>query len=247
MLRGVAPGRYRLRASAYASTGGVRKDSMAVIPVDVGTSDMDGVDVVLDSGGTVDVALHGLAENQIEPKDVSVNLRGVDAIGEQSSSTGAKDGGFHLDGLAPGSYRLSLAMPEDICVESVKLGREVRGLPFDVPGGAAVHLDVAVSRNCGAIRMRAMRDDAAVPGAKVVLLLSGTAKDPGDLKEDFANDEGELSFWPGARPLPAVGLGGGRKGRHRRSTQPRRGGAGGGRGRGEGRRNHTGGCAAACG
>ena len=194
VLRGVAPGRYRLRASAYASTGGVRKDSMAVIPVDVGTSDMDGVDVVLDSGGTVDVALHGLAENQIEPKDVSVNLRGVDAIGDNHQSTGAKDGGFHLDGLAPGSYRLSLAMPEDICVESVKLGgREVRGLPFDVPGGAAVHLDVAVSRNCGAIRMRAMRDDAAVPGAKVVLLLSGTAKDPGELKEDFANDEGE--FW----------------------------------------------------
>jgi hypothetical protein len=39
-----------------------------------------------------------------------------------------------------------------------------------------------------------MRDDAAVAGAKVVLLLGGTPKEPGDMIQDFANDEGEVTF-----------------------------------------------------
>jgi hypothetical protein len=80
-------------------------------------------------------------------------------------------------------------------VASVKLGdREVRGAAFDVAAGAALHVDVAVSQNCGSVHLRALRDDVAVPRAKVVLLRSGTAKDPGDVSEDYANDEGEYTF-----------------------------------------------------
>ena len=72
--------------------------------------------------------------------------------------------------------------------------REVRGAPLAVAVGAALHLDVTVSKNCGGVRARAVRDGAAVVGAKMVMLLSGTVKEPGELKQDFTNDEGELSF-----------------------------------------------------
>jgi len=77
----------------------------------------------------------------------------------------------------------------------VKLGdREMRGAVFSVAAGAALHFDVAVSQNCGAIQVRAVRDGEAVPNAKVVLLVTGTPIDPGELKEVTTDDEGGFSF-----------------------------------------------------
>ena len=96
--------------------------------------------------------------------------------------------------MPAGSYRL-LATAAEACVQSVKLGgREVRGNPLAIAAGAALRLDVTVSKNCGGVQARAVRDGVAVAGAKMVLLLNGTPKDPGELQEDFTNDEGELSF-----------------------------------------------------
>ena len=192
-IRGVQPGRYRLRASVSYS-GGILN---AELPVDVGGSDDDVLDVVLDAGGTVDVAFHGLTENHIDPAGVSASLRNVDSRSGSYGygSTRGKDGALHFEGLPPGRYRLGARTSQGGCVESVKLGsREVRGATFDLAAGAALHFDVTMSNNCGSIETRAMRGDAPVPGAKVVLLLSGTAQAPGDMMEDFADDEGEYSF-----------------------------------------------------
>jgi hypothetical protein len=190
-IRGVQPGRYRLRASVSYSGGTLN----AELPVDVGGSDVDGLDVVLDAGGTVDVALHGLTENHIDPTSVSASLRNVDSSSGSYGATPGKEGALHFGGLPPGRYRLGARIAEGGCVESVKLGsREVRGATFDLAAGAALHFDVTMSNNCGSIETRAMRGDAPVPGAKVVLLLSGTAQAPGDMMEDFADDEGEYSF-----------------------------------------------------
>jgi protocatechuate 3,4-dioxygenase beta subunit len=195
IIRGVPPGRYRLRAQVFMNApGGAQKALTANLPLDVAASDIDGLDVALDSAVTVDVAFHGDAENPIGPRDVSVNLY-RDVVGDVQGYAREKDGEFHFEAVPPGSYRLSALANGENCVTSVKLGdREVRGAAFDLAPGAALHFDVAMSRNCGSVRMRAVRDGAAVPGAKMVLLLTGTAKDPGDLKQDFANDEGELSF-----------------------------------------------------
>jgi hypothetical protein len=223
VIRRVAPGRYRLHAQAQvnASTaGGAPKQLSAEIPMDVGGSDVDGLDVVLDSGGEVDIAFHGITENHIDPTSVSATLRSTDATGNSLGAMEHEDGDVHFEGVPPGRYWLNTWTSAESCVESVKLGgREVRGSAFNVAAGAAVHLDVAVSKNCGSIEMRAVRDGEAVPGAKVVLLFSGTAKDPGQIIEDFANDEGAFSVagltpgryllwaWPvagkGAMPGPA--------------------------------------------
>jgi hypothetical protein len=195
-IRGVPPGRYRLRAQVFTNVpGGGQKALTADLPLDVGPSDIDGLEVALDSAGTVDVAFHGDAENQFGPRDVGVSLYRTDVAGDVWGYTRENSGEFHFDGVPPGSYRLSALSFGENCVSSVKLGdRDVRGGAFELSAGGALRLDVAVSRNCGSVRLRAVRDGAAVPGAKVVLLLSGTAKDPGDLGQDFANDEGELLF-----------------------------------------------------
>jgi hypothetical protein len=101
----------------------------------------------------------------------------------------------HFDGLPAGSYRLTTGTPAEVCIQSVTLSdREVRGAPLVVAAGTTLHLDLTVSKSCGAVQARAVRDGVSVVGAKMVLLLNGTPKEPGQLMEDFANDEGELSF-----------------------------------------------------
>jgi hypothetical protein len=197
-IRRVPPGHYRLHAQVHMygpSADGAAKPLSADLPVDVGGSDVDGLDVVVDSGGVVDVVFHGLAENRIDPTSVSASLRSTDASAISFGAIKHENGEAHFEGVPPRSYRLNTSTEAGSCVESVKLGdREVRGATFDVAAGAALHLDVMVSKNCGSIEMRAVRDGEAVPGAKVVLLVSGTAKDPGQTIEDFANDEGAFSF-----------------------------------------------------
>jgi len=192
-IRGVAPGRYRLRAQSFPPPGGAQKALAAEFPLDVGSSDIEGIDVALDSPATVEVTFHGVADDRM--KDVTAMLRSGGQYAPRYVYAQSKDGVFQFQTVPPGSYRLSLRTPSESCVASVKLGdREVRGAAFDVAAGAALHVDVAVSQNCGSVHLRALRDDVAVPRAKVVLLRSGTAKDPGDVSEDYADDEGEYTF-----------------------------------------------------
>ena len=193
-IPGVSPGRYRVVADVRSrqNMDSVEKHLTAAVSVDVGGGDVSGLELALDTGGSLDVVFHGIAENQIDPTKVSAFLQGTE------SSLGAppeKEGAFHFADVPAGRYSVLARTPPDACVESVKLGdREVRGAPIDISGGAALRVDVTVSKRCGSIRMRAVLDGEAVAGAKAVLLRSGTPKDPGEISEDFVNDEGELSF-----------------------------------------------------
>lgn len=191
-IRGVAPGRYRLGAHTYSNVGTI-KSMAAEIPLETGGADINGLELDLAAQATVDVTFRGLAEDEFNK--VSAMLRAVQPTGQALGYSQAKAGEFHFPGTPEGRYWLVLNAPPDRCVESVKLGnREVRGMAFDVASGAALHFDVAVSQSCGAIHVRAVREDTAVPGAVIVLLRSGTPSVPGELSEVAADDEGEYTF-----------------------------------------------------
>jgi len=86
-------------------------------------------------------------------------------------------------------------LDKSICVESAKLGEQdaMHG-PVNVAAGTTARLDVTLSRDCGEIKARVVRDAQPVPDAKVLLLLSGSPKQPDDLLTDFADELGESSF-----------------------------------------------------
>lgn len=197
VFRGVAPGSYLVRfIHSYAEPDGSQELLIAEAPVDVAGADVDGLDVTLEPAGSVEVAVHGPADGHLDLAAVNVGLRRSDFHPPPFKEPPDESGSPHFQGLSPGRYWLTTRTAEESCVQSVKLGgREVRGKPLEVAVGAALHVDVTVSAKCGGIRARAVRDGQGIAGAKVVLLLSGTAQDPGDLMEDFANDEGELSFF----------------------------------------------------
>jgi len=189
--RGVQPGHYLLRVQSYGSAQML--PLTAEVPLDVGGADIDGLEVELGAEAAVTVAFQGVDEDRT--KGFTAELRGVGTSGITRGSAPPKAGEFQFQGLSPGRYRLVLRTPAESCVESVKLGeREMRGAVFSVAAGAALHFDVAVSQSCGAIQVRAVRDGEAVPRAKVVLLVSGTASDPGELREATTDDEGGFLF-----------------------------------------------------
>jgi hypothetical protein len=157
---------------------------------------VDGLELVMQDGGTLDVVFQGLAENHVDTSTVSAELRSADGALDSPGMSRDNDGTLHFQAIPPGRYWLTTRTVGDVCVESMKAGdRDIRGTPVQIAAGAALRINVTMSRKCGAIQMRAVRGENAVPGAKVVLLLSGTAKDPGDVLEDFADDEGEMSFF----------------------------------------------------
>ena len=189
--RGVQPGHYLLRVQSHGSTQML--PLTAELPVDVGGSDIDGLEVELGAAATVTAVLHGVPEDRT--KGFTAQLRGVGASAGTRGGAMPKAGEFQFRDLPPGRYRLDLQTPAESCVESVKLGdSEMRGAVFSAPAGAALQFDVALSQRCGAIRVRAVRDGEGAPRAKVVLLVSGTASEPGELREASTDDEGEFLF-----------------------------------------------------
>jgi hypothetical protein len=189
--RGVQPGHYLLRVQSFGNAQML--PLTAEVPLDVGGADIDGLEVELGVEATVTVAFQGVDEDRM--KGLTAELHGVGLSGMTRGSAPPRAGEFQFQGLSPGRYRLSLRTPAESCVESVKLGgRELRGAVFSVAAGAALHFDVAVSQSCGAIQVRAVRDGETVPNANVVLLVSGTPGDPGELKEVTTDDEGGFLF-----------------------------------------------------
>ena len=81
------------------------------------------------------------------------------------------------------------------CVQSAKLG-EQEGLhgQLVVTPGMHAQLHVTVSKRCGTIAGRVVANQKLIPDAKLLLLCSGTPKNPGDVFTYFADERGEFSL-----------------------------------------------------
>jgi hypothetical protein len=181
-FHGVLPGRYRLEASATVE----EKVLSARLAVDVGNADV-AVEVSLAPAGVFEMRLHDPNGAEVSPERVQLGLRST-AASNPETFWAQQD---QISSVPPGSYRvITRTSTTDIsCVDSVLFGDRnvLRGIVTVKPGMNAA-LDVTVSRNCGEITAR------TGAGAKVLLLLSGSPKNPEDVLADYAGPEGELRF-----------------------------------------------------
>ena len=75
VFRGITPGRYQLRADVnWREASGASKSMTAGITVDVGNSDIDGLELTMESAATIEVVSHG-APGAADSKDLPVYLR----------------------------------------------------------------------------------------------------------------------------------------------------------------------------
>ena len=198
-FQGAPPGHYRLIAiSSWQEPDGKGKSLMAQTSLDVGATNVEGIEVPLEPGAVIDVVLHGAAGERVPPESVQVGLRPAGSSTEYTQwARPDPPPSFRFTFLPAGTYTLVTRtnFAESTCIESATIGdQDVRHSLVTVTPGMTAKMDVTVSKVCGEIEARAVRDGQPVPDAKVVLLLSGSAKQPEDLLTDFANDEGEIRF-----------------------------------------------------
>ena len=75
-FQGVAPGRYRLDANVrQQNADGPPKSHSAQLMIDVGTSDVNDIELPLSPAGELDVVLHGPEGKKLEPAAVRIGLR----------------------------------------------------------------------------------------------------------------------------------------------------------------------------
>jgi hypothetical protein len=176
----VGPGRYYLE-SDINQTGACWHARRAI---EVGDSNVEGVSLQFEPCATVELVVHDLANRPKAAGSVKVGLRSVEAGSQElwpwAGSTGPAE-------LQAGEYWiLTRTEDEDTdttvhCIESMKLGgRPVRDR-IKVEVGAAARLEVTLSGQCATIGGRTVWQGNRAPNAMVVVLLSGSAQNPGDL------------------------------------------------------------------
>jgi hypothetical protein len=171
---------------------------MARLPIEVGSASLEGIEAPLERPGVIDVVLHSVDGEKISPERVHLALRPtVAGSGNMQWAQPDQPAPFRFSAPAAGSYRpvTRTNATETTCVESAMIGeRDVLHGPVTATPGMTARLDVTVSRDCGEIKGRVVRDGKPVPDAKVLLLLGGSTKQPDDLLAGYANEEGEFQF-----------------------------------------------------
>jgi hypothetical protein len=159
-LWGILPGHYTLRAEATDGSriwyGATEFDAAAAdTDVDVTLHDAPSLSgtVVPEGGGSL-------------PAQLTVLLR--DETGHSQALAMGADGRFSIPAIRPGRYRVSIAGADEYY-----LRRESEML--DIPAGAAVRLNLPISRGTGHVSGTVYRDGQPLPGALVVLTPSNRA------------------------------------------------------------------------
>ena len=153
LLRGLAPGSYRVFAQAAA--GNVRLQSQEV-QVQVAGGDSTSLQLNLapgeDLGGSLTFA--GAGAGVPPGHKLAVKLEAVEpggpGLAETASAEVGKDGAFRIPGVFPAHYRLQVEpLPEGAFIRSVMLdGAAVDDAAFDLPhGGPGPRLKIVLSRN----------------------------------------------------------------------------------------------------
>jgi hypothetical protein len=81
------------------------------------------------------------------------------------------------------------------CVDSVRsAGHEVLHGVLTLAAGVRSRLDVSLSTQCATIDGHVFAKSRPAPFARVLLLMSGSPKSPGDMVQETSDEEGAFSF-----------------------------------------------------
>jgi len=183
---------------------------MAVrVPVDVSTSDVDGLALVLETGFNVagKVIVEGTTVN-----DSAATLTGI-RIQLQSDLlipplaivpvNPEADGAFSLTGVTSGTYRLTVSgLPRNTYIKSARfLGNDILSNGMRVDGEPRGSLDIALGSTPGSLDAVVM-DDKQMPEAAVTVILAPDAAQQKrlDLYRSAASDSSGKAHWDGVAP-----------------------------------------------
>jgi hypothetical protein len=185
----ISPGSYDIVASA----GNNGERIATAVPVDVGSADIDNINLVLQPQFTVTgkVSLENPPPAGINFNNVRVDLRREPFTQELLIllPTVKPDGTFTLSGVTPGDYQLKVSAGSMAYVKSARFGGiDALNPPFHIDAGAG-QLDIVVSLNSGTLDAVVFDDKQnPIPGATIVLVPEPPRRDRGDLYDATGTD-----------------------------------------------------------
>jgi hypothetical protein len=190
-IENVLPGRYWLSANATSNEDGVQTPLAARIPIAVGDSPVADVELTLAPLPAVNVVIHA-------PSDagaISVALRDADEpLGGATQAQRQADGSLRIALQHSGRYWLVARTP--LCATAAHLGKaDALDHALDIVPSMKDPLEVTFSNQCGDIRATIVNSTGdPVPHGRLLILLSGTPDDPGDLDLITADDDGRMLY-----------------------------------------------------
>jgi 5-hydroxyisourate hydrolase-like protein (transthyretin family) len=187
-FRNVLPGRYWLSALAYDSIARDRDDRIPIlrqggIHVDVTNSNVEGTEVILNSGSSFSGRLR--QEDGTPPSGLffwNISTGGPPQGADMTpvSTRGSKpdfsnlndDGTFQVRNVMPGDYVFSIHWLKDQYIKEARFGGvDVLNRPLRFTGAEGGTLEVVLSPNMGAIEGKVMNERLeGLPAAQVVLV-----------------------------------------------------------------------------
>jgi protocatechuate 3,4-dioxygenase beta subunit len=190
-IAGVTPGSYMLEAHWWTEG----KDYTARLPLEVGTSDIEGISVVINPGVPLSGRVRVEGEAQVKLAELHVFL---ESLGESMNYGGQDtivkaDGSFLLPNVPEGEYRINLwRLPEDCYLKSARLGSEdaLESALKIGAGQAGGALELVVSSAAGRIEGSVLNENQQpVPGTHVVLVPEVARRSQMRLYEETTTDQ----------------------------------------------------------
>jgi hypothetical protein len=173
-IRGVSPGAYTL--TAVVNDGNTPRQGR--VPVEVGTANVDGVNITAGTGVTVKGVIRADSDSStIDLSNVRVTLqqREPGMMFGGPGETRDEHGGFELKNASPDHYNFYVyGLPQGAYVKSVRAGQtDVLASGLDLTSGAAPEsIDVVISPRGASVTGTVQNEKTGnpAPGAMVVLL-----------------------------------------------------------------------------
>jgi len=168
----VAPGSYTL--TAFLNQGG--KFFSARQAIDVGATNLDGVNLTIESGVAVtgQVRVDGDASQQ--PTNVMIRLNPREpgsVMGALPNARMAPDGSFRMDDVTADAYNVNVSgLPQGFYVKAIRSGNiDVLTTGLDLTNGAVAPLDVLVSPNAPQVALSVQNPTTQQPAVAVTVVL----------------------------------------------------------------------------
>jgi hypothetical protein len=197
----MAPGSYDIVANA----GNNGERIATAVPVDVGSSDIDRINLVLLPQFAVNgkVSLENPPAAGANLNNIRVELRREPFTQELLIliPTIKPDGTFTLSGVTPGDYQLKVNTGSVAYVKAARFGGiDALNPPFHIDTGAG-DLEIVVSLNSGALDAVVLDDKQnPIPGATIVLVPEPPRRNRGDLYDAKGTDTTGRAHLTGIAP-----------------------------------------------
>lgn len=167
----VAPGSYYI--IAINNQGGRPGAHAARVPIDVGNSNLEGINVAINPGADLKghVRYDGDAPNPLPSLTVRLSPRESMGMPAPQPAKVEDDGGFHFDDINLEAYNVNINTPQGFYVKAIRSGNTdvlVSGLDLSNGGGA---LDILMGTNPPVVGGSVVNAEAGQPATAVTVVL----------------------------------------------------------------------------